>query len=57
MKKPKKIWDEELKGLSEKDFDGHTEFEKLSAGKRLEWLSQMAKFLWKAKTVKPPKTR
>lgn len=37
-------FDEQLKKLSETDFDGHTEFRKLSYEEKLLWLSQSVQF-------------
>lgn len=35
-----------LKKAKLQDFDGHTEFKKMSAEQKLQWLSSMARFLW-----------
>ena len=35
-----------LKDLRPEDFDGYTNFDKLTDEQKLEWLSNMAKFLW-----------
>ena len=42
-------FDEILQSLSPEDFDGHTDFEKLTLEERLAWLSNIARFLWAAK--------
>ena len=45
MKLPKK----DFEALTPVDFDGHTEFNKLTLEQRLQWLSEMAQFLYWAK--------
>lgn len=57
MKNSKKIPEDVFSNLSEKDFDGHTEFKSLTPKKRLQWLSQMSQFLWKVKSQKADKKK
>ena len=42
----------DISGLSRSDFDGHTEFKKLSYRERLEWLSQTVRFSFKYSKTK-----
>jgi hypothetical protein len=49
MKDEDKSFEEALKNLKSTDFDGHTEFSKLTLEQRLLWLSQMAKVIWLAR--------
>ena len=47
LKKDIKRFDSQLKNLTEKDFDGHTEFKNLSYKEKLIWLSQAVQFYYK----------
>jgi hypothetical protein len=38
-----------LKSLAPADFDGHTEFSRLSVKQKLAWLSEAARFCWKTR--------
>ncbi len=38
-----------LKNLAPADFDGHTEFSRLSVRQKLAWLSEAARFCWKTR--------
>ncbi len=38
-----------IESLEESDFDGHTDFQKLTAKQKLEWLSQLIVFVRKVK--------
>jgi hypothetical protein len=41
-----------LKGLSQSDFDGHTEFACMSPEQKLQWLSDCARFFTEIKRNK-----
>ena len=43
-------FEELLKLFDERDFDGHTEFDKLTAKQKLEWLSELTLLVYKAKS-------
>jgi len=43
-------FEELLKSFDERDFDGHTEFDKLTAKQKLEWLSELILLVYKAKS-------
>lgn len=38
-----------LAGAAPSDFDGHTDFRRLTPEQRLEWLSQVVQFTWMVK--------
>ena len=41
----KEKWIEAIKKSDPSDFDGHTEFSKLDAKQKLQWLSECARFI------------
>lgn len=44
-----------IRSLDDKDFDGHTDFQKLTPKQKLEWLSELIHFTHMAKKKKPNK--
>jgi hypothetical protein len=54
--KPSKEFDRALAQCKPEDFDGHTEFYRLTPEQRLEWLCQTATFVYefKGKAQIPP---
>ena len=44
---------EKIAECSKEDFDGHTEFQRLSPKERLQWLSNTAYFVYKAAEKNP----
>lgn len=48
IKEPNKINDvyEQIRNSSTSDYDGHTEFNRMTHEQKLMWLSQSAQFYW-----------
>jgi len=40
-----------IRSLPDEVFDGHTDFEILTPGQRLAWLSQSVRFAWEARKI------
>lgn len=47
--RPSKDFDRALAQCTPQDFDGHSEFHRLTPEQRLEWLSQVATFIYEFK--------
>lgn len=45
---------EVLRRCSPEDFDGHTEFHRLTPAQRLAWLDEAVAFIGAAKRMRPP---
>lgn len=53
-KQPPASLHEILENSTSEDFDGHTEFHRLTPQQRLAWLDQAVTFIQFSKTVRPP---
>jgi len=49
--KPSAEFEPALAQCKQEDFDGHTEFDRLTPEQRLEWLSQAATFVYECRGI------